>query len=123
VLREDGTLIPTTQFDLAQRDTGKPAAERSKAYVRRHWKYYDSSLAAAQTGRQPDPDNFLERARSHSLCISGMAFQDAWNIDLQRLRRCCVHVVTAGKKLVPFCAYYMTDIYGRRLVYSGLNSC
>ena len=42
-----------------------------------------------------------------------MAFQDAWNIDLERLRRCCVHVVTLDRKLVPFCAYYMTDSAGR----------
>jgi 7,8-dihydro-6-hydroxymethylpterin dimethyltransferase len=44
-----------------------------------------------------------------------MAFQDAWNIDLQRLQRCCVHVAMPGKKLVPFCAYYLTDSTGRRL--------
>jgi uncharacterized radical SAM superfamily Fe-S cluster-containing enzyme len=44
-----------------------------------------------------------------------MAFQDAWNIDLERLRQCCVHVVTRGQKLVPFCAYYLTDAMGRRL--------
>jgi 7,8-dihydro-6-hydroxymethylpterin dimethyltransferase len=44
-----------------------------------------------------------------------MAFQDAWNIDLERLQRCCVHVATAQGKLIPFCSYYLTDGNGRRL--------
>jgi len=36
-----------------------------------------------------------------------MAFQDAGNIDLERLRRCSLHVFDDGK-FVPFCAYYLT---------------
>ena len=44
-----------------------------------------------------------------------MAFQDAWNIDLERLQRCCIHVVTTGLKLIPFCAYYLTSSHGQRL--------
>jgi 7,8-dihydro-6-hydroxymethylpterin dimethyltransferase len=45
-----------------------------------------------------------------------MAFQDAWNIDLERLQRCCVHVATPQKNLIPFCAYYMTDSKGERMM-------
>jgi len=74
--------------------------------VQRHWKYREPA--------GPSEDLF-ERAKTHTLCISGMAFQDAWNIDLERLRRCCVHVVTPEGKLVPFCAYYLTGSDGRRL--------
>jgi uncharacterized radical SAM superfamily Fe-S cluster-containing enzyme len=50
-----------------------------------------------------------------------MAFQDAWNIDLERLQRCCIHVVTAQQKLIPFCAYYLTDAGGRRFADAGFN--
>jgi len=46
----------------------------------------------------------------------GMAFQDAWNIDLERLQLCCIHVIAANGKRIPFCAYYLTDINGRRLM-------
>ena len=109
MLREDGTLIATTLFD-SRPDIKEDAAAKSKDYIRRHWTYREPSSA---------PDDIFERARSHALCISGMAFQDAWNIDLQRLKRCCVHVVTPGKKLIPFCAYYMTDSRGRRLFESS----
>jgi uncharacterized radical SAM superfamily Fe-S cluster-containing enzyme len=66
-------------------------------------------------GDSRDVRTLFERIQSHSLCISGMAFQDAWNIDLERLRRCCIHVITAEEKLIPFCAYYLTDSRGRRL--------
>jgi hypothetical protein len=99
-------LIPTTRFIPRRANSASGAAERSKAYVRRHWRY-----------RDPDgpSGDLLARAQSHALCVSAMAFQDAWNIDLERLQRCCVHVVTLGKKLVPFCAYYLTSTTGRRL--------
>jgi uncharacterized radical SAM superfamily Fe-S cluster-containing enzyme len=73
---------------------------------------YCETASADRTGA---PGNFFDRIQSHTLCISGMAFQDAWNIDLERLQRCCVHVATAQEKLIPFCSYYLTDSNGRRL--------
>ena len=50
-----------------------------------------------------------------SFCVSGMAFQDAWNIDLERLRDCFIHVVGADERIVPFCAYNLTDVLGNSL--------
>jgi len=49
------------------------------------------------------------------LSISMMAFQDAWTLDTERMRRCRVHVVRPGGQLVPFCAYYLTSADGRRI--------
>jgi len=60
-------------------------------------------------------DAFIDRARTHTLCISGMAFQDVWNIDLERLRDCCIHTVAPNGKLIPFCAYNLTDAAGNYL--------
>jgi hypothetical protein len=59
-------------------------------------------------------DAFLA-ARSHSLSISGMAFQDAWNLDLERLRECFIHVVSPDRRIVPFCAYNLTSASGESL--------
>jgi 7,8-dihydro-6-hydroxymethylpterin dimethyltransferase len=120
VLREDGTLTATTKNEGPSKAAENPAA-RSKDYVRRHWKYKEPVVSAnngcAPDSRcRPNAGNLFDRIQSHTLCISGMAFQDAWNIDLERLRRCCVHVATAQGKLVPFCAYYMTDSRGHRLL-------
>jgi 7,8-dihydro-6-hydroxymethylpterin dimethyltransferase len=107
VLREDGRLIATTQFEAPPDLSRVDAATKSRNYIRRHWAYREPAQ---------EPGDLLERAKSHALCISGMAFQDAWNIDLQRLKRCCVHVVTPERKLIPFCAYYLTGSTGQKLV-------
>jgi len=114
VLREDNTLIPATHFELAPA-SGQDAAAKSQEYIRRHWRYAESVQNPAQIGESNGLHTLFERIHSHSLCISGMAFQDAWNIDLERLRRCCIHVITEEEKLVPFCAYYLTDAGGRRI--------
>jgi len=60
-------------------------------------------------------DVLLERARTHEFSISAMAFQDAWNLDLERLRDCCIHVVGEENRIVPFCAYNLTNLSGDTL--------
>lgn len=66
-----------------------------------------------------DLDEFLERGKSHSFMVSGMAFQDAWTLDLERLRECCVHIMSPQGFLVPFCAYNLTDTQGKALYRHG----
>lgn len=106
-------MAATTHYELMRRADQRPRfvapPEQARNYVRRHWKYCEPKLPFG-----PSAD-LLERVQSHFLCISGMAFQDAWNIDLERLRQCCVHVFTRSRKRIPFCAYYLTDTTGRRL--------
>ena len=60
-------------------------------------------------------DEFLERSKSHSFMVSAMAFQDAWTLDLERLQECCVHIMSPEGRLVPFCAYNLTDTAGKAL--------
>jgi uncharacterized radical SAM superfamily Fe-S cluster-containing enzyme len=60
-------------------------------------------------------DEFLEQMRRNSFTITGMAFQDAWNLDLDRLRNCCIHVVAPDGRLIPFCAYNLTASSGAGL--------
>lgn len=60
-------------------------------------------------------DEFLEQMRRTSFTITGMAFQDAWNLDLDRLRGCCIHVVAPDGRLIPFCAYNLTGSSGAGL--------
>ena len=59
-------------------------------------------------------DAFLEQRR-HRLSISGMAFQDAWSLDLARLRDCYIHVVSPDRRVIPFCAYNLTSQSGQPL--------
>ena len=60
-------------------------------------------------------DEFLLRARRATFTLSGMAFQDAWSLDLDRLRRCHICEVDGRYGMVPFCAYNLTDSEGRSL--------
>jgi uncharacterized radical SAM superfamily Fe-S cluster-containing enzyme len=32
-------------------------------------------------------------------------FQDAWTLDVQKLRKCCVAEIVPDGRLIPFCAY------------------
>jgi hypothetical protein len=73
------------------------------------------SLSISCTAGPMPFDDFLARARSHTLSVSAMAFQDAWTLDLERLRDCCIHVWDPVRGLVPFCAYNLTAADGRTL--------
>ena len=92
-------------------------AARSREFVAEHW----SSPATPEQGEKSEGpslgewDVFLERKRTHTFCISGMAFQDAWTLDLERLRGCYIHTASPDGRLVPFCAYNLTDRQGHSL--------
>ena len=60
-------------------------------------------------------DAFLEQARRSTFAVSGMVFQDAWNLDLDRLRRCHICEVDSRYGMVPFCAYNLTNQNGEAL--------
>ena len=54
-----------------------------------------------------DLDYFLSRLSTNGFTVTAMAFQDAGNLDVERLRLCSLHVAKNGK-LVPFCVNYLT---------------
>lgn len=60
-------------------------------------------------------DAFLKKAEENTFTVSGMLFQDAWNLDLDRLRRCYICEADSEHGMVPFCAYNLTDINGKAL--------
>lgn len=42
---------------------------------------------------------------NRTLFVGAMHFQDAYNMDLERLQRCGIHYATPDGRLIPFCAY------------------
>jgi hypothetical protein len=40
-----------------------------------------------------------------TLLVAGMHFQDAYNYDIERVKRCVIHYATPDGKLYPFCTY------------------
>jgi uncharacterized radical SAM superfamily Fe-S cluster-containing enzyme len=47
----------------------------------------------------------LTEFHSRTLFLGSMHFQDAYNMDLERLRRCGVHYATPDGRIIPFCSY------------------
>lgn len=40
-----------------------------------------------------------------TMMIGGMHFQDAYNYDIERVKRCAIHYPTPDGRIIPFCAY------------------
>jgi 7,8-dihydro-6-hydroxymethylpterin dimethyltransferase len=129
----DGRLHPLTRASSAAccsgvAEPGPVGVGRARDSVARRWAAPRTSGGPVEPGggRAPGPgaaaapatglgtgdwDAFLARARTHTLAVSGMAFQDAWTLDLDRLRDCHIHVAY-GDGAIPFCAYNLTAIDG-----------
>lgn len=103
-------------------------AERARAFVRRQWRAPDAAAgmggadsAGGGTPAAPPRDDFerfLARA-GRRFTVSGMAFQDAWTLDTERLRGCCIHVAAPDGRMVPFCAWNLTSVDGTPLHRNG----
>jgi hypothetical protein len=123
VLMPDGRLLPLTRNKSAGCCSApvpvvaEEGARRSRAFVASHWSAPTITLAEGGGGGGSfgEWDVFIQRAKTHTFCVSGMAFQDAWTLDLERLRLCYIHDVSPDGLVVPFCAYNLTAQDGRTL--------
>lgn len=57
--------------------------------------------------------------RGPGLSIIVMNFMDARSMDLKRLRECSMLVAGPEGRLIPFCAYQLTDVSGNKTVTQG----
>lgn len=99
--------------------TPEPAAEgarKSRLVTARHWS------APITENRTPGDikvlsawDDLLARATTYKFSISGMVFQDAWNLDLERLKDCYIMQMSREARVIPFCAYNLTNSRGESL--------
>lgn len=89
-------------------------SEKNREFVGRRWlRQSDRSCCGGSASDGGDISNmeyFVKRVKSHGFTITAMAFQDAWNLDLERLRSCSLHVYHDGG-LKPFCSRYLTAGY------------
>ncbi len=46
-----------------------------------------------------------------ALMIGAMHFQDAYNYDIERVKRCGIHYVTPDGRIIPFCAYNTGPVF------------
>lgn len=111
-IQQDGKL---TRLGASTCDCSpQPALQgaiKSIAQTAKQWGPMNNEYA----GAEDELGQFIHRARNSAFSISAMAFQDCWNINLERLRGCCIHVAGEGGTLIPFCAYNLTSRTGRSI--------
>ena len=125
LITEDGTHMPLGVGQSACCSTGErpsqpfPTAlegrQKSVAFTARQWRPAAPAASGEESPGKDDFDRFLARARSHIFSVSAMFFQDVWNLDLERLRGCCIHVAAPDGRLIPFCAYNLSAVNGTTL--------
>ena len=114
-IQSDGSLKP-----LPRRDEGGScctASDDSRVSVAEQWSGESCCCGGGESELSETSafDEFLSEVRRRTFTVSGMVFQDAWNLDLERLRRCHICEADARYGMVPFCAYNLTGEDGRTL--------
>ena len=108
IIMDGQKLVPLTrrrEERESQCCCGTVSPAQNRAYIGTRW-----SAAPAETNAPAGSmDALLNQVGRHGFTITAMAFQDAGNLDVERLRRCSLHVYDRGR-LLPFCARYLTPL-------------
>jgi len=119
----DGALVPLRRDVAESCGCGASAGPGGRtlrptdkaAHVARRWSAPSTSCRDAAEAPDDQWGDILRQVRANTFSVSAMAFQDAWTIDLERLRHCYLHVLAPDGRFVPFCAYNLTGADGRGL--------
>jgi len=105
----DGML---KKIGRAQNTCCGAASRQSQEFVARKWTINPPEIPAEETDGFAV---FLREIAENSLAVSGMLFQDAWTLDLNRLKQCYICEADIEYGMVPFCAYNLSAVSGRPL--------
>lgn len=111
----DGQLVPIGTDSNKSKDEieeGETGARKAKAFVERNWAIKQQKL---REDRYSSFTELLRKIETNRFSISAMGFQDVWNLDMERLKDCCIHVVSKEGNIIPFCAYNLTSKDGQSL--------
>jgi uncharacterized radical SAM superfamily Fe-S cluster-containing enzyme len=109
----DFVVLPNAVMRLTSKKKSSSCCDdnahlKNRNFVSRRWKRTEAEPEqCCGTKDYGDLDTFLGRIKSHGFTITAMAFQDAYTLDIERLRRCSLHVYKDGR-IIPFCARYIT---------------
>lgn len=110
IVEEDGRILAiSAEEDSACCTCKQDSIARARAYIAKKWRTAAPQQAAEEW------ELFVRQADARGFSITAMAFQDVWNIDLNRLRKCRVQTAVADGRLLPLCAYHITAQNGDRL--------
>lgn len=120
----DNNLVPltrreansTVKLSAVSDSKMEKFARNTNDFTEKYWK--QNSVQA--NSEDNELAKFSKRVRNYSLSISAMPFQDVWNIDINRIKGCCVSVIHESLTTIPLCLNYLTDTQGRRLYKEGV---
>lgn len=124
ILAKDGRLQATTRRlteEMVSNWGGfrRAPEESARSFMSLHWRSVQERgtgcCGNSQQAKAGTWDEFYQQIAAQGLTITCMPFQDVWSLDLERLKGCCGHLVTTDRRIIPFCAYYLTSISGQRL--------
>ena len=107
IAMEDGELIPLTTRKSEGCCCGTVTAEQNREYIGSRWLRKKRLVPEEPSPEEDDFDRFLRLSRTRSFTLTAMAFQDAYDLDIERLRHCSLHVYENGR-YYPFCSRYLT---------------
>ncbi len=58
----------------------------------------------------------LGKFHDRALFIGMMHFQDLYNWDIERVKRCCIHYLTPDERIIPFCAFNVIPEWYRDVI-------
>ena len=124
---EDGKPIPITQFidvdglfeeldDIVEKQREKGAKKMSpieKLGLIKLKRYIDVSKAPKAFSVSNLLNMMMERGDKkgmldfawNTIMVGAMHFQDDYNYDIERVKRCVIHYATPDGRIIPFCAY------------------
>jgi len=137
-VKDENTVVPLTQFvdvdglfkelfELAKETQGATFPKLSLLKARKILKKYldEEKMPEGLTTTQfldtltnvfnNETKTGLAKFSWNMLLVSAMHFQDDYNYDIERVRRCAIHYVVPDGRIIPFCAYnggptYRTEI-------------
>ena len=92
----NGTLKALTSY--SPRGVTEDSAEKVREHNKKAWKY----------------------SEANTLAVGGMHFQDVWNIDTDRLKKCRICILNEDGRIIPLCSKYVTSVKGEKL-YDGIS--
>ncbi len=131
---ENGKAVPITRFididglmgdlyELAHKSEGKklklPLKLKAFNLIRKHFKKDEAPeglnalkfVKLMESLLSTEDKEALAEISWDLMMIGGMHFQDGYNYDIERVKRCVIHYVTPDNMIIPFCAYNSGPVY------------
>jgi len=109
---DDKLISVSKKNNCCSVENGREGSFKAVKFVERNW---SGVKINKYIPKKNSFEELAQKIKNGFFSISGMAFQDAWNLDTERLKDCCIHVVSKEGNLIPFCAYNITAINQKRL--------